>query len=188
MEMAGDITEVAVVVGMQEDVTAKMPAVKGSLESIRPAVTQLAQGVMYMGSMFMGLAVAMERSNNETLRGVGQTVALAGGLLTAVGSAAQFVRAAANISRALSAINLQLIIQKALSGPAGWATLAIGAAVAGGTIAAVSSMDRSQKAASVNNSVTINNQGSVVTSGRLVDDVKRGLVLNQRQNYTTGLR
>lgn len=177
-----DTAELAVIVSMQEDVSSQMPRVTNSLVQSKAAIRELSMGVMYMGSMFMGLSVAMEKSNNETVKNVGSMLAIAGGIAMAAGSAAQFVSAAARIVSALRAINLQLLIQNALSGPKGWLVLGGAVAAAG---AAYYGMNKAT--GSSNQQVTIENK--VVLDGRQIGSAsKRQIILNQQRNGTSGIR
>ncbi len=200
-----ETTEMAVVVGMQENVSSKMPAVTNELQKTKAATQELASGVMYMGSMFVSASIAMERSNNEALKSTGNMLAMVGGIITAVGSAAQFVAAASRIANALKLVNLQLIVQKALSGPMGWAMLA-GAVAAGGlaayklsntgaskTAAAVSSDSSTFSTRATNNSSSskqvINLNVPVQVDGKqLGQAAKKQLILDQHRNYKSGVQ
>ena len=123
------------------------------LVSNRMAITELTRGMMQLGVATLGVGVAMKESNNQLISNIGNYVMLAGGLMSAVGSAAQLVKAITLITQALQRMIASEIIQKALSGPWGWAALVIGAAVAAGTVAGVSKYESTEN--KVNHNVDV---------------------------------
>ena len=165
--------------------------VSNSLVSNKQAFMEMSSGVRYMGTTFLALGVAMSTSNNETLKGIGNMVMMTGAIMTVVGSAAGFIGAIGQMVNALKALRVAQILTQAFSGPAGWATLAIGAGVAG---AAVYGASRMNAGPSVNpnaqQSITINQHiaGTVVSERQLTDNVQKGLLLKGQRNSTTGIR
>lgn len=168
-----------------------MGGVDTTLAKNKMALRELASGVMYLGGTFLALGVAMSSSNNETVKSIGNTVMMVGAFMTAIGSSVQFIAAISKMINALKALQIQQILTQAFSGPAGWATLAAGAAIAGGVVYGVSKYSSAQSKASgttVNNNVTQNIAGSVVTERQLTDNVHKGLLLKQNRAGSTGIK
>lgn len=168
-----------------------MGGVDQSLVKNKAALRELASGVMYLGTTFLGLGVAMSQSNNETVKGIGNTIMMVGAFMTAIGSSVQFIAAIGKMINALKVLRIQQILTQAFSGPAGWATLAAGAAVAGGVVYGMSKYESAQTKAAggttVNN-VTQNIAGTVVTERQLADNVQKGLLLKANRSGSTGIR
>jgi hypothetical protein len=186
---------------MRENVSSQTSRVKSeigglteSMASNRIAVRQLASCVTYLGATFMSMGVAMQNSNNQFLQSNSSTMIFIGGLLTAVGSAAQFISAISRIIDSLRKLAAAQILVKALSGPAGWATLAAGVAVAGVTIAGVSKMTSGTPATSKTDkpvstiNITQNIAGSVTTERDLTNNLHRGLLLKEQRSNKTGIQ
>lgn len=144
----------------------------------RTVFRELAMGVSHLGMTFLSLGVAMQSTNNELMKSVGQTFAMLGGFLSSVAAAFQFVRAIAMMVDALKKLQQAQIISLALSGPRGWAILAgAGIAVAGATAYFAT---REKTTATANINTTVNLDGKKV--GELV---QRNLALKADQNYGT---
>ncbi len=176
-------------------VTAPMNDISESMVKNRAAIRELSMGVMFLGTTFMSLGVSMKMTNNETLQNIGNIIMISGAIMTAVGSAAQFISAITKVIDALKKLRAAEILTQAFSGPAGWATLAVGGAIAAGTIASLSKMEsastrvtRAQNAAAGSTTVNVNVAGSVVTNRQLVDEVHRGLLLKEQRSSTTGIK
>ena len=178
-----------------------MGGVSDTLTKNRAAFRELAMGVNYLGTTFLGLGIAMKSANNEAIQNVGNTVMMAGAMMTAVGSAAQFLRAIGGMITALKALRVQQILSQAFAGPIGWGALAVGAGVAATAIYATSRMERggqqpmnalprAERGGGQVNNYTVNQNiaGSVVTERQLADNVQRGLLLKAQRNSTTGIR
>jgi hypothetical protein len=187
-----DDTTLQILLEMQDNATPKLRTVSTEFRKNNAAIRELSMGTAYLGSTMLGLGVAMQASNNEAVKGVGNMLAMSGGILTAVGSAAHFVNAIGKMVSALKALRVQQVLTQAFSGPAGWAMLAAGTAIAGATIYGMSrSSPAPVRTSTVNTQerVTIiqNIAGSVVAQKQLVDDVHKGLLIKQ-QRGTTGLQ
>jgi len=162
-----------------------------SFSQMKSAVRELANGVGFLGSTFIGLGSSMEKSTNKTTQNIGQMVLMAGTIMTAVASSVQFVSAISKMVSALNKLRSAQILAQAFSGPGGWGMLAVGGLVAGGTIATVSAISKasSEKTTSTaGNSVTVNVAGSVVTEKKLTEVVRQGIVTGQSRNYTSGIK
>jgi len=168
-----------------------MNSISQSLAKNKAAFRELAMGVMFLGGSMLGLGVAMSQSNNEVLKSVGNIFMMAGSIMMAVGSSVQFIAAIGKMANALKALRLQQILTQAFAGPAGWASLAVGAAVAGGVVYGMSKYEGAQAksagGASTVNNVTQHIAGSVVTERQLTDSVQQGLLQKGQRNYGTGV-
>ena len=109
------------------------------------AITELTRGMMQLGMSTMMVGVALKESHNQLISNIGGYVMLAGGIMSAIGSAAMFIRAITLITDALKRLTQAEILAKAFSGPAGWAMLGIGAVAAAGTAVGVSKYESSSK-------------------------------------------
>ena len=165
--------------------------VSNQLVNNKQAFMEMSSGVRYMGTTFLALGVAMSTSNNETLKGIGNMVMMTGAIMTVVGSAAGFIGAIGQMVNALKALRVAQILTQAFSGPAGWATLAIGAGVAGAAVYGASRMSSGPTAnPNAQQNITINQHiaGSVVSERRLTDNVQKGLLLKGSRSGSTGIK
>lgn len=175
-------------------VTAPMTSITDTMARNRMAMREMAMGVMFLGSTFVMLGASMRSSNNETTKNIGNVIMMAGALMTAVGSAFQFISAISKIIDALKKLSTAQILTQAFAGPAGWATLAIGGAVAAGAVYGISRYESAQtkatKAETAQAGTTVNQYiaGSVVTQRELIDDTHRGLLIKGQRSYTTGIK
>ena len=176
---------------MQDDATPKIRTfnkeannVSDTLSKNRMAIRELAMGVGYLGTTFLGLGVAMQNSNNQTLKGFGTTFMFVGAIMTAVSSSVQFISAIAKMVDALKKLQVAEMLTQAFAGPVGWAGLAAGAAVAGGIYYGVSKMEKAQHSVTINQHIA----GSVVTEKQLTTNVQRGLLLAGQRSFTTGVK
>ncbi len=163
-----------------------------SLAKNKAALRELASGVMYLGTTFLSLGIAMSQSNNEGVKSIGNMIMMAGAVMTAIGSSVQFIAAIGKMINALKALQIQQILTQAFSGPAGWATLAAGAAIAGGVVYGVSKYQsaaaKSTTGQTGNINVTQNIAGTVVSDRQLTDNVHKGLLLKGQRNAGTGIQ
>ncbi len=168
-----------------------MGGVDQTLSKNKMALRELASGVMYLGGTFLALGVAMSSSNDQTVKNIGNTVMMVGAFMTAIGSSVQFIAAISKMIHALKALQIQQILTQAFSGPAGWATLAAGAAVAGGVIYGVSKYSSAQAkvtSGTTNYNVTQNIGGSVITERQMTDNVHKGLLIKGQRSGSTGIK
>lgn len=176
-------------------VTRPLNDIGGGLEKNRMAVRELGMGVMFLGTTFVTLGASMRMSNDEGIKNVGTMIMYTGAVMSAIGGAVQFISAITKIIHALKALQVQQIITQALAGPAGWATLAAGAAIAGGAVYGVSRMQATETkvsgAQAKAGGTTVNQyiSGSVVTERQLTDNIHRALLIKeQRSGNTTGIK
>jgi len=152
----------------------------------RTAIRELAQGVGFLGSTFIGLGASMRDSNNEMEKATGNTLLMVGTLMSSMAAAAQFVQAISKIITALKALHIQQLITHALSGPRGWAILA-GAAVVGAT-AYIGYNAMQSKVATADKKVATVQVNVNMDSRTLTQPIKRNIMLGQDQNFNTGFR
>ena len=165
--------------------------VSNQLVSNKQAFMEMSSGVRYMGTTFLALGLAMQSTNNETLKSIGNIVMMTGAIMTVIGSAAGFIGAIGQMVNALKALRIAQILTQAFSGPAGWATLAIGAGVAGAAVYGASRMNAGPRVnPNAPQNITINQHiaGSVVSERQLTDNVQKGLLLKGQRNPSTGIR
>jgi len=137
------------------------------------------------GSALTAIGSLANRSNNEFLKQASTWLMVAGAMSTTTGAILHMIPMVTRLTASLRQMAVVQAILKALSGPAGWVTLGVGAAVGVGAVAAINASNRSDRAGGV---VNINVQGSVITERELVGKVKQGLVLNGQRNNGTGIR
>lgn len=183
--MAGDIAQLGITLSMTDNATPQMRSFGTTLTSNKAAIRELAMGVTYLGSSFLGLGVALAQSNNPLAKSISQTAIMVGGIMSAVGASVQFISAIAKMVSALRALQIQQMITQAFAGPVGWISLGIGAAVAGGAIAGTAAYSRSQS--QVSNRINIENK--VMLDGKQIgSSVRKEIVLTQQRNNTSGIK
>jgi hypothetical protein len=185
-----------VVVDADDQLSPKLRQVEKSVKTTareaataRAALRQMAYGISSLGVMAVGLGSSLQRSNNEMTKSIGNSILLAGTFLSGIGSAMQFISVIQRLTKAYKSLTTAQIIAKAFSGPLGWGTLAVGAAVGVGAIAASKAMSPSDTATAARGPVIIQNiQGSVVTERQLTENVRRGIIASQQRNATSGIQ
>lgn len=173
----------------QNTVSPGMQAASKQITDMKSVVGDLTTGTTYLGTALLGMGIALERSNNSLARNAGNMLTMVGGILSSVAALAHMTQALTYVTAALQRLNVAQAIANALSGPAGWAKLAVGAAVAGGAVYGISKLaggggGDNQAAAPVQ----VNVYGSVVTQRQLVDEIHEGLLQRQNRTVTSGLR
>lgn len=184
---------VEVMVTMEDRATGQMNSLTQAVRNNQTAFSDLAMGATFMGTALIGMASAMEKSNSETIKGLGSTLSLVGGIMSAVGAATYFVYSVGKMVEALKALNIMLAIRNALQGPTGWAVLGGAAIVGAGAIYGISKVTSGGSGGggrSETTNVTVHQHiaGSVVTEKQLVDSVQKGLVLKGQRNAGTGIQ
>ncbi len=184
-----DEKKIGIILTMDDQASPKMRGFGTTLSANRMAIRELAMGVTYLGTTFLGLGIALEKSQNPLAQSAGQMFAMVGGIMAAVGSAAHFVYAIGTMVKALKSLQIAQMLTQAFAGPTGWISLGVGAAVAGAAVAGVTMYERSQsRVATQVNNVHVTVQGSVTTERNLVNAIQKGLVIKQQQNNTSGIR
>jgi len=107
------------------------------------AISELTRGMMRLGTATLMVGVSLKESHNQLVSNIGGYVMLAGGIMSAIGSAAMFIRSITMITQALQRLTQAEILAKAFSGPWGWAALGFGAALATGTAVGVAKYEKS---------------------------------------------
>ena len=176
--------QLGVLLSLQDNATPQLKSFTTTLSANKMAIRELAMGTAMLGASFMAMGVALKGSNSQLGQTVGQTLMMVGSIMTAIGSTVQFISAIAKTVDALKKLATMEAIVKAFQGPAGWAILLGSIAVAGGAVAGINAMSKAEKKTEVN----VNVQGSVVTQKQLIDDVRRGIILGQQRNNTSGIK
>ena len=167
----------------QDSVSPQLKSLGSTLSDNRMAIRELAMGVTMMGASFMAMGVALSQSSNQTAQSAGRFLMLSGSIMTAIGSAVQFVSAISKTIDALQKLAASEIFAEAMANPL-LPLLGVGAAAAltFGVTKGISSMNSANT--KVENTVNVNLNGKQVA-----DSVKQQLVINAQQNAkTSGVR
>ena len=183
---------------------------QATLIASKEAVRELGMGLGFLGASFLSMGVMLKSSQNTMGQSVGNILVMVGGMMSAVSASVQFISAIAKMASALKVLNLQLIITQALSGPAGWAILGVGAMVAIGATAGITAISRSQPKAPLGaeigttrglgttavmpqreqtgeQHITIENK--INLDGRQIgESVRQQIFLAQQRNNTSGIK
>ena len=162
-----------------DNVTPQLKSLGSTLGDNRMAIRELAMGVTMMGASFMAMGVALSQSSNQTAQSAGRFLMLSGSIMTAIGSAVQFVSAISKTIDALQKLAASEIFAEAMANPL-LPLLGVGAAAAltFGVTKGISSMNSANT--KVENTVNVNLNGKQVA-----DSVKQQLVINAQQNAKT---
>ena len=162
-----------------DNVTPQLKSLGSTLGDNRRAIRELAMGVTMMGASFMAMGVALSQSSNQTAQSAGRFLMLSGSIMTAIGSAVQFVSAISKTIDALQKLAASEIFAEAMANPL-LPLLGVGAAAAltFGVTKGISSMNSANT--KVENTVNVNLNGKQVA-----DSVKQQLVINAQQNAKT---
>ena len=192
------VGELSVIVKADDQFTPTLKRVNTSLRTNMTAIRQLGYGVTYLGTSFLAMGFALKQTNSALGQTVGNTMMMVGAIATAIGSSFQFIAAIGRMVTALRTLATWQVITKALSGPAGWAALAGGVAVAGLTIAATT--QKADKATTatptqkVANTTMITTIKQPITVNNYIDGkktagvVRSNIINNQSQNGTSGIK
>ena len=162
-----------------DNVTPQLKSLGSTLGDNRMAIRELAMGVTMMGASFMAMGVALSQSSNQTAQSAGRFLMLSGSIMTAIGSAVQFVSAISKTIDALQKLAASEIFAEAMANPL-LPLLGVGAAAAltFGVTKGISSMNAGNT--KVENTVNVNLDGKQVAAS-----VKQNLVINAQQNAKT---
>ena len=163
----------------QDSVSPQLKSLGSTLGDNRMAIRELAMGVTMMGASFMAMGVALSQSSNQTAQSAGRFLMLSGSIMTAIGSAVQFVSAISKTIDALQKLAASEIFAEAMANPL-LPLLGVGAAAAltFGVTKGISSMNSANT--KVENTVNVNLNGKQVA-----DSVNQQLVINAQQNAKT---
>ena len=75
----------------QDSVSPQLKSLGSTLGDNRMAIRELAMGVTMMGASFMAMGVALSQSSNQTAQAAGRFLMLTGSIMTAIGSAVQYM-------------------------------------------------------------------------------------------------
>jgi hypothetical protein len=127
--------------------------------------------------------MGMMARQSETAIGknVGTTLMYVGALMTAFSSAVQFVRSIQQVTAALKGQAVMQALVNALTGPGGWAKLAVGGALAFGAVAGINAMTKNEQKVTIENKIQIDGK-------QLGTAAKREIILNQQRNNTSGIK
>ena len=164
-----------------QDTSTATKGLSNTLVDNKMAIRELAMGTTMLGASFMAMGIALKGTNSALGQSIGQTVMMAGAIMTAIGSSVQFISAIAKTVDALKKLATMEAIVKAFQGPTGWAILGISAAVAVGTVAAINKAGADEKKAQIN--VHITNDPTKVSQM-----VRRDIILTQNRNNTSGIK
>jgi hypothetical protein len=166
-----------------DNVTPQIGSLSKSLMENRTAFRELAMGVGFLGMSMSSMGVMFKTTNNELGKSVGNTLLLAGAMMTGISSAVHMVAAIAKVTHALQLMTTAEIMAKAFS-PFGLITIGLGALATVGTVAGVNAMNRNE-AKSVN--IVNHIQGNVVTSKELANEMRQQIILTGQRNRTAGI-
>ena len=166
----------------QDSVSPQLKSLGSTLGDNRMAIRELAMGVTMMGASFMAMGVALSQSSNQTAQAAGRFLMLSGSIMTAIGSAVQFVSAISKTIDALQKLAASEIFAEAMANPL-LPLLGVGAAAAltFGVTKGISSMNSGNT--KVDHTTNVSIDGKVVATA-----IKPYLVQNAQQNaYNSGL-
>ncbi len=182
----GPAGNIDVVMTLDDQATPKLTGFTAAVKQNQTAVSDLAMGATFMGTAFLGMGAAMAEADNVMISSIGNMMSMVGGVMAFVGSTTMFIFAVSKMVESLKQLALWQTITKALSGPKGWAMLAVGAAVAGAGIYTVSQLSGGAKAKAAagggDTTINVNVAGSVKTERDLVDGIQEGLALKGDRN------
>ncbi len=177
--------ELGILLSLKDEASPQLRTFSKGLMDQRSTLREMSMGMREVGAGVLGLGVALRAMNIPAAQTLSNMLLFVGGLMTAVAAIPQFIRAVSMMIDALKKLAQAEIIAKAFSGPAGWAMLAGGAAVAAGTMYAVNR--RSEGSAASPQKVVIQNQ--IMLDGKQIGAVSRKeTVLTQSRNGTVTQR
>jgi hypothetical protein len=148
---------------------------------------QLNLALTAMGSALTAVGSLIGKLDNPTARMASNFLLVSGAILTTVSSIVQTLPYIKQLTESLRNLAIVQTVLKALSGPAGWITLGIGAAVGIGAGYAISKATSTPESSGV----TVNNyiQGSVVTEKKIAQTTRREIIeLQNRNGGTSGIK
>ena len=108
-----------------------------SFQANAQSLRSVARSATIMGVTLLALSQYLEKSNNQTAKGIGNMLGFAGAILTSIGTVSHFISAVIQLSRALRGLAVSQAILRAFTGPVGWGILAGSVVAAGAATAAI---------------------------------------------------
>jgi hypothetical protein len=171
------------VIDVKDNASPKLNNLTNTLMDNKMQMRQLAMGASYLGMSFVAMGVALDKMDSPLTKTAGNLLTTVGGIMAFIGTASHFIYAITSITKALQGMAIMQGITSALSGPAGWAKLGVGLAVAGGAAYGISRLASSASSGNVTIQNHVNLDGK-----QIYQSTKRNIILNQQQNRTSGIQ
>jgi hypothetical protein len=174
-------SSLGILITATDNATPQLKQLGATVSDNRMELRQLAMGVGFLGMQFSMMGMMARQSETAIGKNVGTTLMYVGALMTAFSTSVQFVRSIQQVTAALKGQAVMQALVNALTGPGGWAKLAIGGAIAIGAVAGINAMTKNEQKVTIENKVNIDGK-------QLGTAAKREIILNQQRNNTSGIK
>jgi hypothetical protein len=158
-----------------DNATPQLKQLGATVSDNRMELRQLAMGVGFLGMQFSMMGMMARQSETAIGKNVGTTLMYVGALMTALSTAVQFVRSIQQVTAALKGQAVMQALVNALTGPGGWAKLAVGGALAFGAVAGINAMTKNEQKVTIENKVLLDGK-------QIGESARRAIIHNQMQN------
>jgi hypothetical protein len=156
-----------------DNATPQLKQLGATVSDNRMELRQLAMG--FLGMQFSMMGMMARQSETAIGKNVGTTLMYVGALMTALSTAVQFVRSIQQVTAALKGQAVMQALVNALTGPGGWAKLAVGGALAFGAVAGINAMTKNEQKVTIENKVLLDGK-------QIGESARRAIIHNQMQN------
>jgi hypothetical protein len=121
-----------ILLNMQDNASPQLKNFDKTMVMQKATMRELSMGLREVGAGVLGLGVALRAVNIPAAQTLSNVLMFVGGLMSAISAIPQFIRAISMLVDAMKKLAMSEAIAQAFAGPAGWAILAGGVAVAAG--------------------------------------------------------
>ncbi len=131
---------IAIVARMRDEASPKMKQLGETAKTTKINMQDLKLGLVAVGSAFTAVGSRVNRLDNPTAKLASDFLLTAGAIASTAGAILTMIPVIGNLIKWLRSLAIMQTLVKALSGPAGWAQLAIGLGVAGAAYAGTTAL------------------------------------------------
>ena len=174
-----DEAQIAIVARMRDEASPQMQHLGRTAEVTGQKMITMQQSAMITSSALSSMGSLLRQIDNPLAKTMSNFLMIASAVLMSYSAMVRLIPVIKQVTAALQAQAAVRAVLAALSGPAGWAMLGVGAAVGVGATVGITRATRSREEGPTQ---TIYVQGSIISERELSDIARRNIVHTQQRN------
>jgi len=174
-----DEAQIAIVARMRDEASPQMEALGRTTEATSQKMLTMRQSTMFTAGALSSMGSLLRQIDNPLAKTMSNFLGIASAVLMSYSAMIRVIPVIKQVTAALQAQAVVKGVLAALSGPAGWAMLGVGAAVGVGATVGITRATRSREEGATQN---IYVQGSIISERELSDIARRNIVHTQQRN------